>query len=280
MAEPTFRLVFKGDYSFDSDLHEVKEKISALLKVDLSKVETLFSGKAVTLKSGVCREEVLRLKAVFDRTGGISYVEPVVDKPEPIVNWSSFSDANPPQSQAPLPLAVPVRQEPFTCPKCGFEQEKDSTCVQCGVFSHKITASRADSPRGEVGVNAGSSTSAPAMDEKEERKWAMVCHLSALSGFVIPFGNVIGPLVVWSWKKNGSEFVDEHGKTALNFQMTLTIFIFGSLLISISNRFLLMILLPVIAILSIYNLIMIIISGVKANNGEYAEIPLSARIFK
>jgi len=96
MAEPTFRLVFKGDYSFDSDLHEVKEKISALLKVDLSKVETLFSGKTVTLKSGVCREEVLRLKAVFDRTGGISYVE--VDKPEPIVTWSSFSDENPPQS--------------------------------------------------------------------------------------------------------------------------------------------------------------------------------------
>lgn len=27
----------------------------------------------------------------------------------------------------------------------------------------------------------------------EEKNWAMFCHLSALAGFIIPFGNVIGP---------------------------------------------------------------------------------------
>ena len=36
----------------------------------------------------------------------------------------------------------------------------------------------------------------PQTNEKEEQNWAMICHLSALAGFIVPFGNVIGPLVV------------------------------------------------------------------------------------
>lgn len=278
MDKPTFRLVFKGDYHLDCDLVDVKEKISVLLKADQSKVETLFTGKAVTLKSGLSREEALKMKAIFDRTGGLSYVEPLVDVPKPIVTRPSAATEIPSQFQPSISHAIPVKQEPFTCPKCGFEQEKAPSCAQCGVFFHKITASDAGSRKGEAGINAASS--GPVMDVKEERTWAMACHLSALTGFVIPFGNVIGPLLVWIWKKNGSEFVDEHGKISLNFQLTLTIFILGSLLISIVNSILLMILLPVFVILGFYSLIMIIISGAKANNGEYVEIPISSRIIK
>ncbi len=280
MGEPTFRLVFRGDYSLDYDLQEVKQKVSALLKVDQSKVDTLFTGKAVTLKSRLRHEEALRLKAAFDKTGGISYVEPMPQIKEQIVSWSNPSDEISPQSRVSPSPAVPEKQEPFSCPKCGFEQEQSPSCVQCGVFFHKITAAYEDSRRLEADVKTASATTGPAMDVKEECKWAMACHLSALSGFLIPFGNVIGPLVVWICKKNQSEFVNEHGKTALNFQLTLTIFIFGSLLLSVLNSFLLMVLIPVVAILSIYNLFIIITSGIKANNGEYVEISLSSRIIK
>jgi uncharacterized Tic20 family protein len=42
--------------------------------------------------------------------------------------------------------------------------------------------------------------------------WAMLCHLSALSGFIIPFGSLIGPLVVWQIKKNQYPIVDDQGK--------------------------------------------------------------------
>ncbi|MCF8309771.1 MAG: DUF4870 domain-containing protein, partial [Bacteroidales bacterium] len=58
----------------------------------------------------------------------------------------------------------------------------------------------------------------------EEKKWAMLVHFSALSGLVIPFGNLLGPLVVWLLKKDQSVFVDDQGKEALNFQLSMLIY--------------------------------------------------------
>ena len=49
----------------------------------------------------------------------------------------------------------------------------------------------------------------------------MACHLAAFAGILAPFGNVLGPLVVWLLKKDEHEFVDDQGKESLNFQMTL-----------------------------------------------------------
>ena len=58
---------------------------------------------------------------------------------------------------------------------------------------------------------------------KDERMWAMLCHLSALAGFVVPFGSIIGPLIVWLIKRDEMPVVDVHGKKALNFQITMAI---------------------------------------------------------
>ena len=51
---------------------------------------------------------------------------------------------------------------------------------------------------------------------------AMFAHLSALVGFLIPFGNLIGPLIVWQLKKD-DPFVDSQGKEAVNFQITVSL---------------------------------------------------------
>jgi hypothetical protein len=47
-----------------------------------------------------------------------------------------------------------------------------------------------------------------------------MCHLIAWSGCVIPFGNIIGPLVIWQIKKDQIPSVDILGKAALNFQVS------------------------------------------------------------
>ena len=63
------------------------------------------------------------------------------------------------------------------------------------------------------------------MPTKSETTWALACHVAALSGFVgVPLGNVLGPLAVWLLGRNESPFVDEHGREALNFHISLVIY--------------------------------------------------------
>jgi uncharacterized protein len=59
----------------------------------------------------------------------------------------------------------------------------------------------------------------------QERNWAMAAHLSALVAIAgIPFGHVFGPLVVYLVKGHESEFVGEHARASLNYQISISIF--------------------------------------------------------
>jgi|ERR1051325_5866107 uncharacterized Tic20 family protein len=52
---------------------------------------------------------------------------------------------------------------------------------------------------------------------KDDKQMAMFCHLGGiLGGFILP-------LVIWLMKKDESSFIDEHGKQALNFAITIMI---------------------------------------------------------
>ena len=111
---------------------------------------------------------------------------------------------------------------------------------------------------------------------KDEQNGAMICHLSALAGFVIPFGNVIGPLVVWQMKKDTMPLVDQHGKEALNFQITVAIAAIISmvLMLVIIGVFLLM-------IVALGGLVMTILAGIKVANGELNyKYPFALRLIK
>jgi uncharacterized Tic20 family protein len=62
------------------------------------------------------------------------------------------------------------------------------------------------------------------METTSEKNTATFTHLSTLSQYIIPFGNYIFPILIWSTKKDKSEFVDHHGKQAINFQLSLLIY--------------------------------------------------------
>lgn len=121
-----------------------------------------------------------------------------------------------------------------------------------------------------------SSTPPPPPDPKAEANmWGMLAHLSALAGFIIPFCNIIGPLVVWLVKKDTIPFVNEEGKESLNFQITMTIgFIVASILMAVFIGF---ILLPALALTDI---IFIIIASIAANKGEHYRYPFALRLVK
>jgi hypothetical protein len=109
-----------------------------------------------------------------------------------------------------------------------------------------------------------------ALSPQDERTYAMLAHLSALAGFIIPFGNIIGPVVVWSIYKDKSSYVDFHGKQSINFQITISIaYIISFILIFVLIGILFL------AVLGILSLVFTIIAGIKANNNESYKYPFS-----
>ena len=111
--------------------------------------------------------------------------------------------------------------------------------------------------------------------KQEERSLGLACHLLALAGLVVPFGNILGPLIIWLVKKDDSAFVDDQGKEALNFNITISIagFIAFLLMFVVIGG----LLLPIIGI---FWLVMTIIAAVKANGGERYRYPLTIRLIK
>ncbi|AQG82536.1 orotate phosphoribosyltransferase [Spirosoma montaniterrae] len=105
--------------------------------------------------------------------------------------------------------------------------------------------------------------------------WAMLAHLSALTGLFTVVGSVVGPLIVWQVQKERSAFVDFHGKEALNFNITIAIASAISFVL-----FLLLVGFVLIWIVGAVWLIFTLIAAVKANNGEYYRYPLTFRFVK
>jgi len=110
---------------------------------------------------------------------------------------------------------------------------------------------------------------------KEEKTFGMLCHLLAFSGLIVPFGTVLGPLVMWLIKKDQSAYVDAQGKEALNFQISMLIYSFISgILIFVIIGILTSI------VLGIFWLIVVIIASIRANEGILYRYPLTIRFFK
>lgn len=119
------------------------------------------------------------------------------------------------------------------------------------------------------------SSNPPPLASKDERMWGLLCHITALSGYVVPFGNIIGPLVIWLIKRDEYALVADQGKEALNFQITVWLaFIACIPLCFIFIGFVLMF------VVGIGALILTIIAAVKANEGFRYRYPMTLRLIK
>ena len=109
----------------------------------------------------------------------------------------------------------------------------------------------------------------------DDRTWALICHLSGLAGYVIPLGNVIGPLLVWLIKKDQSWFIDDQGKEALNFQITITIYVIIAII-----SIIIVVGIVLIPLVAVFGLICMIIAAVNSNRGIAYRYPLTLRLIK
>ncbi|WP_425077025.1 DUF4870 domain-containing protein [Psychroserpens sp. S379A] len=148
------------------------------------------------------------------------------------------------------------------------------------------------------------------MQDNHQKNIATFIHLSTFSRFIIPFGNFIGPIILWMANKEKSEFVDAHGKQAINFQMSILLYAlvlglltvpfflfnvissldfldinaFDGIHINISEPSPLLYLgggLGALAVLGfILELVFIVIASLKARDGEFYHYPLTIDFIK
>lgn len=127
----------------------------------------------------------------------------------------------------------------------------------------------ATSPDAPLQAPEGPSATAP-------RNWAAACHLAALCGYAsMPMGFVLGPLIVWAIARDKHPLVDDQGKEAINFQLSILLYTLACIpLICLCVGIVLLIL------LSLMNFIFIIVATVRASSGERYRYPLTIRFLK
>jgi uncharacterized Tic20 family protein len=120
----------------------------------------------------------------------------------------------------------------------------------------------------------GGASSSPAPPPQRNTGWAALCHLIGLIDFGFPFLllGLIGSMVVWLIKKDEDAEVDWHGKEAINFQISMLIWLLVSTLLLCC-----VIGLPMLVVLPFVKVVLHLIAGVKAANGERWRYPLTVR---
>jgi uncharacterized Tic20 family protein len=106
-------------------------------------------------------------------------------------------------------------------------------------------------------------------------QWAMLLHLSQLAGFVVPFAGLIVPIVIWQMKKDEIPVLDVHGKIVVNWIISELIYFAGAFILSF-----MLIGIPIMFAIGIAGLAFAIIGGIKANNGEVWQYPMSLKLIK
>ncbi len=107
---------------------------------------------------------------------------------------------------------------------------------------------------------------------EESRTWSMLCHLASFAGSTIPFGHIVGPVLVWQIQKNAFPSVDLHGREAVNFQLSLTLY--GLLCIPLCFF---LIGIPILLGLVVLDVVCTVLAALAAYRGEPYRYPLCLR---
>ena len=97
-----------------------------------------------------------------------------------------------------------------TCPACSARLDQHAaSCPQCGA---------------NLAPGGGNQATETGAVDQEVRNTAVAAHLSTFAGLVVPFGSVIGPLAVWLTRRDRDPFIDQAGREALNFGISIAIY--------------------------------------------------------
>lgn len=114
----------------------------------------------------------------------------------------------------------------------------------------------------------------PGFPDIWERNWAVFCHLGGFAALLLPgIGQIVGPLVLWLLRRKDSAYVDHHGREALNFQISMTLYaVVAAALMWVLIGFLL-----IVVVLGV-QFVFMVIASVAASQGELYRYPLTLRL--
>ena len=148
-----------------------------------------------------------------------------------------------------------------TCPACSARLDQHATsCPHCGA---DLAASDTDqsTEAGEAG--------------EAVRNTAVAAHLSTFAGLVMPFGSVIGPLAVWLTRRHRDPFIDQAGREALNFGISIAIY--GAVVLAAA---LMLVGIPFLIVGVVAWVVLASLAAVKASQGQSYRYPLTMRLVR
>jgi len=111
--------------------------------------------------------------------------------------------------------------------------------------------------------------------ELRTRQWAMFLHFSFLAAFALPVVGLVAPILIWQLKKEELPAIDIHGKMVVNWILSLIIYaVISALLVFVIVG------IPLLMTLGVVSFVFPIIAGIKANNGEIWNYPMSLVFLK
>ena len=106
----------------------------------------------------------------------------------------------------------------------------------------------------------------------DDRAMAAITHLSGLAGYIVPFGGVIVPVVIWLTRRD-SPAISSIAKQAV----LLNLFVF-TLIVATAVLWLTLILIPLVVLfwigLGITAVVLPIVGAIKASQGTYYRYPV------
>src|SRR5215217_6556294 len=104
----------------------------------------------------------------------------------------------------------------------------------------------------------------------EQKQMGMWLHLSQLASLIIPGSGIVVPIIIWQTQKDKIVGLDPHGKMVTNW-------IISAFIYSVVSVILMLVLVGFLTILAVavMSIVFPIIGGIKANNGELWEYPLT-----
>ncbi len=130
----SFEVVFRGEIKAGADLAIVKQGLARLFGQPSARIEALFCGREVVIKTGIDRTRALRYQADMARVGALCLIRPVG-----VIEEVRFAGARSDVQQRSNEFSLSgVFAALMVCPRCGHQQLEGEFCAHCRVSFREL----------------------------------------------------------------------------------------------------------------------------------------------